>query len=89
MNSITINNQYSEHFLVNRGVKQGSVLSLILFSIVIDSLLKNLEATGQGLSISELNIGASAHADDIHAVSNFLRVAKFQGNCLRAFCNAN
>ena len=60
-------------------MKQGSVLSPIPFSIVIDSLLKNLEATGQGLSISELNIGASAHADDIR---NFPRAAEIQGIAL-------
>ena len=44
-------------------------------------------ATEQGLSISELNIGASAH--DICAVSIISRAAEIQGNCLGAFCTAN
>ena len=64
-------------------------MPLILFSIVIDLLLRNLEATGQGLSVCALNIGASVHAHDVHAISNLLKAAEIQGNCHIAFCNAN
>ena len=64
-------------------------MSPILFSIVINSLLRNLEAKGQGLSISGLHLGASAHADDLRALSNFPRAAEIQGTCLKAFCNTN
>ena len=52
---------------VNRGVKQGSVLSPTLFIAVIDSLLSFLESSGQGLTLLGLNVGCSAHADDVRA----------------------
>ena len=49
MNIIKLENTFSNSFPVNQGVKQGSVLSPTLFIMVMDSLLKQLEATGQGL----------------------------------------
>ena len=64
-------------------------MSPMLISIAIDSLLRNLEATGQGLSILGLHLGASAHADDLRALANFPRDAEIQGNCLKAFCDTN
>ena len=61
-------------------------MSPTLFSIVIDSLLKHLDATGYGLCISGLRLGASAHADDLCSLS---KAAGIQGNCIEAFCTAN
>jgi hypothetical protein len=39
---LKVNNAYTEEFRVESGVKQGDSLSPILFSLVIDTLLKNL-----------------------------------------------
>ena len=64
-------------------------MSPTLFSIVIDSWLKHLDATGYGLCISGLRLGASAHADDLCSLSNFPKAAEIQGNCIEAFCTAN
>ena len=89
MSVVKLDNQFSECFPVNRGVKQGSVLSPTLFIIVIDSLLKHLDTTGQGLCISGLSVGSSGHADDIRAASNFPEAVKVQGNCVNAFWSAN
>ena len=88
MNVVKVDNHYSECFPVSRGVKQGSVLSPTLFTIVVDSLLKNLDATGKGLCISSLDLGASAHADDIRAISNFPEAAEIHGRCIGAVCTA-
>ena len=80
---------FSELFPIGRAVKQGSVLSPTLFNIIIDSLLRNLELSGQGLSLYGLDVGASAHADDSHAASNCITSAEQQGQCVTAFCAAN
>jgi hypothetical protein len=55
----------SHYFAVTNGVKQGAVLSPILFCIYIDNLLKLLADTGVGCYIGSHFVGALAYADDI------------------------
>ena len=86
---VKVNDKLSGTFKVNRGVKQGSVLSPTLFIAVIDSLLCFLESSGQGLTLKGLNVGCSAHADDVRAASLSLISAESQGNLINAFCRAN
>ena len=62
---VKLGSSMSRSFQVHRGVKQGSILSSTLFILVMDSLLRHLESTGQGLSALGLDLGSSAHADDI------------------------
>ena len=59
----------SEGFEVERGVKQGSVLSPVLFVIVMDPLLKLLEESSLGLSVNEFYAGGFLHADDIRTLA--------------------
>ena len=49
---VRVCNQLSGHFNVERGVKQGSVLSPTLFVIVMDSLLKQIKENNSGLSVA-------------------------------------
>ena len=55
----------SSQFTVMNGVKQGGVLSPILFAIYTDGLLKRLEDTEVGCHMSCRFTGALAYADDI------------------------
>ena len=66
---VKVNDTHFDYFSVNCGIKQCSVLSPTLFIAVMDSLLSYLESSGLGLSVSGLNVGSSAHADDIRAAS--------------------
>ncbi len=59
----------SESFMVERGVKQRSVLSPTLFLLVMDPLLKQLEASGLGLSVNNFYAGGFLHADDIRTLA--------------------
>ena len=47
------------------GVKQGGVLSPILFSVYTDGLLERLQQTGVGCHMGCRFTGAPAYADDI------------------------
>jgi hypothetical protein len=55
----------SDYFSVLSGVKQGGVISPILFCIYIDDLLLRLSLAGAGCYIGFNFVGACAYADDI------------------------
>ena len=88
-NVVRLDCHLSQSFPVCRGVKQGSILSPTIFIIVIDSLLRSLNATHQGLSRLGLDVGSSAHADDIRVVSNSADAVSRLGSCVNSFCSAN
>jgi hypothetical protein len=55
----------SSTFKVSNGVKQGGVLSPILFAVYIDELLNYLKESKVGCHIGLLFLGALSYADDI------------------------
>jgi len=59
---VKVNNAYTEEFRVESGVKQGDPLSPTLFSLVIDTVLKELDLRG---NISTRLRQLTAYADDI------------------------
>lgn len=58
-------NEISESFNIRNGVKQGGVLSPILFSIYFDELLYRLKKSEVGCYIGDQFLGALAYADDV------------------------
>ena len=61
--------EVSDSFNVSNGVKQGGILSPILFAVYIDGLLSTLEKQGIGCHIGSKFVGALAYADDITLIS--------------------
>ena len=59
------NASYSELFNVTNGVKQGGVISPILYCVYTDDLLNNLKKSGVGCCIGSYFYGALSYADDI------------------------
>ena len=67
--NVSWNNSQSEYFSTTNGVKQGGVLSPILFSVYIDELLTRLKHSGYGCMVGHVYCGAFAYADDIALVT--------------------
>ena len=64
-------------FTVRNGVKQGGVLSPLLFAISTDSILKRLEEAGVGCHRGgEHFTGVLAYADDITLLSPSMSVLR-------------
>ena len=59
------NGTYSDTFTICNGVKQGGVLSPLLFTIYLEELLVKLEAQGLGCHRNGMFVGAFIYADDI------------------------
>ena len=58
-------NSYSEKFRVFNGVKQGGVLSPILFITYMNELFKELRKSRIGCHIGDMYVGALGYADDV------------------------
>ena len=69
-------NELSEPFTVANGVKQGSVISPLLFSIYIDNLFKELKQLGLGCHVGLIFAGAFGYADDVALIASSLYALK-------------
>ena len=63
--SVTWNSMKSNNFNVKNGVRQGAILSAVLFTVYIDELLLRLQQQQLGCHIDGLYAGALAYADDV------------------------
>ena len=59
------NGSFSKRFRVSNGVRQGAILSPILFCVYFDVLLGKLRSNGDGCYIGLFFAGALAYADDL------------------------
>lgn len=66
-------NNVSEKFNVKNGVKQGGVLSPILFAVYMDGLFKRLNDCGYGCRIGRHYVGGLGYADDLELLAPSLK----------------
>ena len=59
------NGVFSESFHVSNGVRQGGVLSPVLFSVYVDGLLCKLRDSGVGCHLGCKFVGCVCYADDL------------------------
>ena len=60
----------SSIFKTTTGVKQGGPVSALLFALYIEDLVAELDKTGIGIKIGNININIPLYADDIVLISN-------------------
>ena len=70
---VSWNKSLSRPFNVKNGVKQGGVLSPILFTVYIDTLLRELECLDIGCHLGNEYVGALCYADDLTLICPSLR----------------
>ncbi|CAG2229900.1 unnamed protein product [Mytilus edulis] len=84
---IKFQNGLSEEFISNRGVKQGDVLSPLLFNLYINNLVKSLQdANTDPIVIGDTTINSLLFADDIVLLSNSEKGLQTALNVLSDFC---
>lgn len=69
----TLSVQWKSHtspsFSCTNGIKQGAVLSPLLFCVYADALIKELECAGVGCHIGQTFAGALSYADDLTLIA--------------------
>ena len=63
------NNALGNWFSILSGVRQGGILSPVLFSVYIDDLITDLKLSGYGANIGNVFAGCLLYADDIVLLS--------------------
>ena len=71
--SVKRDNKQSDQFKISNGVKQGGVISPLLFSCYIDNLFTQLQHSGLGCHVGSSYTGAFGYADDIALLAHSLQ----------------
>ena len=67
--SVLWNGQPSRTISISQGVKQGGVLSPLLYSLYVNDLLVELENSGLGARLGNIYSGAPMYADDLALIA--------------------
>ena len=86
---VRVGSSHSAKCQLNRGIKQGSVLSPLLFLLVIDSLLAELESSTTGVSIGGSYLGSLGHADDLRSITANITLLEQQASVVKEFTQKN
>ena len=88
--SIKIGNQHSPPFKTNKGVRQGCVLSPLLFNIFLADLQPMLDSHGDNVRINQgTNISCLLWADDILMLSESEAGLQAKLDALGRYCDIN
>ena len=86
---IRLNGKMTEWFDVNTGLKQGCVLSPIMFNIFINNLIDAIKSLDIGVNIDDEKIGILLYADDIVLMAENENDLQVLLNVLSKWCATN
>ena len=86
---IKIQNQLTESFQINKGVRQGCVLSPLLFNIFLSDFAKEIDALEDKVKLENSEIAALVWADDIICLSESESGLQKLLNVLDTYCQDN
>ena len=89
MACVKINNQCTEPFPINQGVRQGCVLSPLLFNIFLSDLPKKLNLVKKKLVVDNMELNSLYWADDIVLFSEEEDNLTEMINILTNYCKEN
>ena len=75
----------SEYFSISNGIRQGGILSPILYTIYADELLIRLSRTGMGCHVGHMFAGALCYADDMVLLCPSIKGLQMMINICRDF----
>ena len=84
-----VGNKLSQVINLKRGVRQGSVLSPMLFLLVMGSLLITYANAEAGVSIKAIYTGSLYHADDLRSIAPNLSSLEKQVDIIQSFTHAH
>ena len=86
---VRVNGVLSSPFTLEHGVLQGSVLSPVLFLLMMDPLLKSLQSNDLGPLVGDTYAAGFIHADDISTISSSRMTLQEQINTVCTFAANN
>ena len=89
MACIKMNNQCTKSFVVNQGVRQGCVLSPLLFNLFLADLPKRLNLVQEKLKVDNIELNSLLWADDIVLFSKNEEKLTEMINVLESYCKEN
>lgn len=76
----------SRYFRVSNGIRQGSIISPVLFSVYVNELIGRLRSSGSGCWIGDSFFGTFIYADDITVMSPSVRGLDEMIKICEGFC---
>ena len=83
---VRINSVCTDFFNVSSGVKQGCLLSPVLFNLFVNDLIYDMRNSGSGVAIDNVKVAVLGYADDLVCLSDTAEGLQNMLDILYAWC---